>query len=166
MNCRKIQRQIRRYWLAGRSDPLPEDLACHMSSCPDCLNRYDQLAALRRRIGGLLFPELPENLDVSTRRVCLAEVQRPGVPTKAARKKLPVLSMPMPVRIALLILVVLTVAWMTPVAGGVENVQSQSQQDLFSLVMIMQNSLMLLVSPLILQRAKQSGRLRFGRKRS
>jgi hypothetical protein len=148
MTCKAIEQLIlesEERSLGGNERRLVED---HLRGCPGC--RTFQAGRLTIRVGARdLGPaELPQSLELRTRRLCREALDRDPAEEKA--------KVPVSVIAAAVLFTVLAAIWLTVALIDVTPGQPLPSGAWAAIVFIAQNVLMLFLSPVILRMARPS----------
>lgn len=147
-HCKDIKKQL----LGSSADPLDgqatAEIQEHLSHCETCQQYHSDLLSIRKGISYIQTPQLDSQLAEKTRLLChnrFADRQRQAHPA----------SFPLLVKVALPVIVALTVVWiaLTLPASGSE--ESLTKPAFIGIVLLFQNGLMLLLAPLLISGFKQ-----------
>lgn len=133
-------------YLSLQKDPI---LTNHVRDCRDCSDFIQDLALIHQSLKNLKIPLLSPEIDDKTKKRCVKELVSNRHELKFRPAASDNVKIPKMVLIALLILTVLTMVISAPViveylAGG-----EMSTGSFFIFILIIQNSLMLFLSPLL-----------------
>jgi hypothetical protein len=165
MKCRECQRLLVQSTLDQLSLEVQSELTGHLSQCSDCASLQSELETIRTGIKKLPAPELSEKLDEETLSLCHSRLA--GMKKRIVKRPSRyVLSTPKYVWGILISLVILSLFWIIPALKDFRFEEPMSFKTSAALAFLIQNSLMLIFSPLLLrphrwtQRVpKNSGRL-------
>ncbi len=146
MSCKTIERLI----LESEERPLAEgdrrQVEGHLRKCPGCRRFKNDRQAIREALGGFRPEGLPPSLDLRTRRLCREALSGAEAGSRA--------KIPVPVIVASVLFSVLAVVWLTIALGDVEPGQPVPSGAWAAIAFIVQNVLMLVLSPVLLRGAR------------
>jgi hypothetical protein len=148
MTCKAIEQLI----LESEERPLHRDerelVEDHLRACPGCRMFQADRLAIRKGVRDLGRAELPQSLDLRTRRLCREAL---GMDRAAGKAKIPGL-----VIAASVLFTVLSAIWLTATLIDVTPGQPLPSGAWAAIVFIAQNVLVLFLSPVILRMARPS----------
>ena len=158
MQCKDIER-----WLVDFSE---EDLSAdglteieeHLSACDRCARFRDDLNTIRTGINKMVASVPDEELVKQTRLRCHAQLRSLTMSGVKTVGRAPSLSMPRAIRVALVVLIVLTLIWMWPVLGDFDISQPLSFQTVTVLAVMIQNAAMLFFAPILIRKCRVRSR--------
>ncbi len=122
------------------SKPQSRLLADHIKNCRDCREFQQELKQLQWGLKAIPEPVLPDDCERVSREVCHREIQKaPG-------------RIPRSVYLALMALMAITLVLIFPVVGELSFETSFSSQETLAFILVLQNAVMLLLSPLLIRR--------------
>ena len=122
------------------SKPQSRLLADHIENCRDCREFQQELKQLQWGVKAIPEPVLPDDCERLSREACHREIRKaPG-------------RVPRSVYLALLALMAITLVLIFPVVGELSFEASFSSQEILAVILVLQNAVMLLLSPLLIRR--------------
>jgi hypothetical protein len=146
MTCKAIEQWIlesEERALGGDERRLVED---HLRNCPGCRAFEAARRTICEGLKDFRKAELPQSLDLRTRRLCLEALGRDSAAGKAR--------IPVPVIAASILFSVLAAVWLTAILADVAPGEPLPSSAWIAIVFIAQNALMLFLSPVILRAAR------------
>jgi anti-sigma factor RsiW len=128
----------------------------HLEACPGCAAFRTFRESLRGRLREAAGPALSDELSASVRLRCLAELDslsRSRAGRRSGRRAAPV---PWPIWAALLVLTGLTVLFLIPGLDEFRQSQKPTLGAVLAVLVIFQNAVMLLCTPLLMRRGRLS----------
>jgi hypothetical protein len=124
----------------------------HLEACGDCREFQRELKLLRQGIRIIPDPVLADDCERNTRELCYREIISvpSGIGIKGKDRN--TVRIPRLVYLALMVLVTLTLVLIFPVAGELPFKTELSLPDALVLTLVLQNAVMLLLSPLLIRR--------------
>ena len=160
MNCREIQERLLGGVPESDANQRDPDWLAHINKCNKCKKLIQDLNFVRINLGQLESRSVPEALDHRVACQCHDELESIAPQAVAERAKPGWLAIPPLIWVGVAILIVLTFASITPIIGDLLSSEPLSERAIFTLVVIGQNALMLLLSPVIIQKFTQSRKIR------
>lgn len=152
MTCEEIKKLLVDCKPQQMSKQDQQNLAEHISHCRGCFAFQQELRLIRQSLETLQRPVLPLSLDKKTRERCCNELLSGSTKKKFSPVYLKWPRVPKMVWAALIVLTVFTLILIAPFWGELANDDPLSPRTLFSIIVISQNVLMLMLAPLLLQR--------------
>jgi len=122
------------------SKPQSRLLADHIKNCRDCREFQQEFKQLQWGLKAIPEPVLPDDCERLSREVCHREIQKaPG-------------RVPRSVYLALMALIAITLVLIFPVVGELSFEASLSSRETLTFILVLQNAVMLLLSPLLIRR--------------
>ncbi|MGD1008793.1 MAG: zf-HC2 domain-containing protein [Candidatus Aminicenantales bacterium] len=148
MTCKTIEQLI----LESEERPLDADerrlAEDHLRGCPGCRMFQAGRLTIREGVQDLGLAELPQSLELRTRRLCREALDRGPAAGKA--------KVPVPVIAASVLFTVLAAIWLTVALIDVTPGRPLPSGAWAAIVFIAQNVLVLFLSPVILRMARPS----------
>lgn len=157
MNCREIQERLLKGEPGSDAKETNPDWLAHINKCDECRKLIQDLNFVRINLGHLTPGPVPDPLDQRVARQCHDEINSMTPDTVTGHAKPGWLMIPPLVWVGIALLIVLTFASITPIVGDLLSSEPLSERGLFTLIVIGQNALMLLLSPVIIQKFTQKG---------
>lgn len=148
MKCRDIQNLLVNYHESEMTETMNTKLKNHLSACKNCRKFQKNLNKLHLGLKSIPYPSPPDKLVRQTMNRCHA-ILRSNILRKHV-KGVSKLSLPMGFRILSLVSIVLTVIWITDVLSQYDLDQSLTFESVLVFRILIQNSLMLIFSPLLI----------------
>lgn len=152
MKCKKIKKLIIDFSAQKISKANSRIMAEHINQCNDCYRFQQELLLMRQSIKTIEKPMLPHSVEKRTRARCIAEITSGDIEKALYPPPFGWLKVPKVIWVAVLILTILTLIFIVPFFGELSTRDSLSPQALYTLILIIQNTLMLILSPLLIQR--------------
>ena len=152
MRCKDIERLI--IDSSERDLSREEQLAIkqHTAHCAVCASFQDELEKIRISLKKMAAPVLPDALEHETRLMCYTELDSKRTLEIRRALKFRRASIPKLIWAALITLIVLTVILLVPSISEISLDQSMSLQDLLVLILILQNAVMLIFTPIVIRK--------------
>jgi hypothetical protein len=153
MKCKDIERMV-----IASSGGLPDSkqldgVRLHVEHCGRCARLIEDMESLRSLLQRRAEPELPGDLDRKTYLKCLSEMQSLQKNKEKINLQQQLQSIPVYMKAVFIALFVVTIIWIFPFfkdfgfAG-----ESLSFSTILGLFFIIQNAMMILFAPLLIQR--------------
>jgi hypothetical protein len=156
MKCKEIQERLHQGLPDDAVNQRDLEWLTHLDNCPQCKKLIHDLNFVRLNLAAAQPRAVPDALDQQVLRRCHDEIDAGTVETLAEPAVTRWLKIPPLIWAAISILVVLTFAAVTPIIGDLLSSEPLSDRGLFTLIVIGQNALMLLLSPVIIQKFTQN----------
>ena len=160
MNCKEIQERLLKAAPTGDLNQRDPDWLAHINKCQECKKLIHDLNFMRINLQGLKPKPVADALDHKVLCQCHNELDSAAVHTIVQPEQSGWLKIPPLIWIGIAILIVLTFASITPIIGDLLSSEPLSERAIFTLIVIGQNALMLLLSPVIIQKFSQSRKTR------
>lgn len=148
-HCKETQKRL----LESSTDPLGRqpsaEIMAHLSHCDTCQQYHRDLLSIRKGINNIQTPQLDTQLTEKTRLRChdrIADQQSRTYPA----------SLPLLIKVALPIIIVLTVVWMILTLPALGTEIALTKQAVIGIILLIQNGLMLLFAPLLISGFKEN----------
>ncbi|MFC1502282.1 hypothetical protein ACFL6A_02610 [bacterium] len=151
MKCRECQRLIVQSTPDQLSLEVQSELTGHLSQCSDCASLESELETIRTGIKKWPVPELSEKLDEETRTLCHAQLAGMKKHSIVKRPSSSILTTPRFIWAILISLVILSLFWIIPTLKDFQFEEPMNFKTSAALAFLIQNSLMLIFSPLLLR---------------
>ena len=166
MKCRECQQLLIESTLDDLSAEMKSSFTEHLNQCTECESLRTELEMIRTGIQKRSVPELSEKLDKETRMLCHSRLAGMKKHSIVKRPSSSILTTPRFIWAILISLVILSLFWIIPTLKDFQFEEPMNFKTSAALAFLIQNSLMLIFSPLLLrphrwtQRVpKNSGRL-------
>ena len=148
MRCKEVEKIL----IVGEEadEKLRAAAAEHIAHCGDCARFRAGLMAMKS-IKPASSPDLPRELELSTRFSAHAQLRRKK---STALRQVRIFDLPLPVAAAVTIIIGLTIYWICTGMGNIPTDGPLPAKTLVSLFILVQNLLMLILSPLLLKNRK------------
>jgi hypothetical protein len=154
MKCKQAEEliiELSQTWL----DPaIKAEVDAHVLDCPKCAAFKEKLHKIHQGIDEIKHPDPSVALLDRTIALCHDELIGQGETYSVEKYHPGAIPMPKFVWYAFGILLILTVAWAVPVLREVVKSQIITRQAIMVLIVIIQNLMMLIFSPVLLRRLK------------
>ncbi|MCK4836633.1 MAG: zf-HC2 domain-containing protein [Candidatus Aminicenantes bacterium] len=130
-------------------------LAVHLSQCEGCVTFKNEMHAIARILKTNRPPELSPLLDHKTREMCHEALPKMQPKKKSGKLASNWAGMPRGILVALILLVIFTLVLIFPVAGEFSLEDYLSAGEILTLMLILQNAVMLLLAPLLFRNYSQ-----------
>lgn len=127
-------------------------LADHLSGCRECLAFKQELLLLGGLIGENRFPELSTDVEREVRKRCHRALRERETAKQAAEKIPAWLGIPRGILLSLFLLVAITMILILTGFGEISIGNTLSAGDLLILMLVLQNAVMLLFSPVLFRK--------------
>jgi predicted anti-sigma-YlaC factor YlaD len=134
------------------SKPQSRLLADHIENCRDCREFQQELKQLQWGLKEIPEPVLPDDCERLSREVCHREIQKVLARKRLKRQARDPGRIPRLVYLALMALMVITLVLIFPGVGELSFEASFSSQEILAFILVLQNAVMLLLSPLLIRR--------------
>jgi anti-sigma factor RsiW len=124
----------------------------HLDTCPACAAFQKSVEDIQDTVKNLPFPSLSSDLEVRTREICHAEIRSREAFIRARSIRIQRPSIPVLVWGALFVITVLTIAFVVPQIKDLRLDQSMTFANIVGLTLVLQNAVMLILTPLIMRR--------------
>lgn len=124
----------------------------HLENCGDCREFQRDIRLLQQGIQVIPNPLLTDDNDRITRQMCYREIETLVAGKEMKRQAQNRARIPRPVYLALMVLIALTLVLIFPVVGEWSFKSQLSLREILTLILVLQNALMLLLSPLLIRR--------------
>jgi Putative zinc-finger len=131
-------------------------LEAHLETCSGCSAFQTFRASLRRQLREASGPALSDELSDSIRVRCLAELDSLSRARAGRNSGRPPAGVPWPIWGALLVLTGLTVLFLIPGLEEFRQSQKLTLGTIIALLVILQNAVMLMCTPLLMRRGRLS----------
>lgn len=156
MKCKEIQEKLHKGSPAHDLNGIDPDWLAHVNQCPECKKLLDDLNFVRNHLKRLQPLAIPDKLDQHVYRQCHDEIDAGEHETTVEPVPSGWLRIPPLVWAGICVLVILTFAAITPIIGDLLSSEPLSDRGIFTVIVIGQNALMLLFSPVIIQKFTQN----------
>lgn len=134
------------------SDDESRMLAEHLNRCADCLAFKNELQAVSGLMKAIRAPELSSELDEKTREKCHGALRKAGTIKETAETSPRLFGLPRGILASLFLLVAITLVLVFPTIGELSFKETLSAGEMFTLMLILQNAVMLLFSPVLFRK--------------
>jgi hypothetical protein len=151
MTCKKIQRKIMDGWRPVGRDAV-DTVSDHVANCTECRLFMEDYACLRSYLKPLPEVTVPPDLDRDVLALSHRELSRAIAVEK--RAAVPQTGIPVPrlVAFGLVFIIAVTLWIILPAVGDLNLADALTPRERFILLLIGQNALMLLLSPVIFKK--------------
>lgn len=152
MRCKDIKKCLIDRWPQQMSELDSQMLAEHVSQCPSCFKFQQELQLMRQSLETLERPLLPLSLDQKTKKRCCELLACAGLEKKLSPVPFGWLKVPKIIWGAFLFITVFTLVLIAPFFEELSTNGSLSTRTIYTIIIILQNAVMLILAPLLLQR--------------
>jgi predicted anti-sigma-YlaC factor YlaD len=139
MTCKHFQAMMLDQRSEPLSGPVSRSLSDHLKQCRECRVFQREISRLRQGCRSVPEPVLPDPLERATRRLCHRRIEQSN-------------PVPRPVYWALASILILTLVVIFPAMGKQPLDSDWSPGEVLGLILVLQNAVMLLFSPLLIRR--------------
>jgi len=155
MQCQQVEKLLLDQAEALQAPEVTSAVQAHLATCPDCRQFAAQLQVLRGAIPTLKKPTASASLIERTLERCHQEMAQLRVKPSSIKVQPHFLPLPKPVIITLILLMALSVSWVIGVITHTIKNQQIDQHTLWVLFFFIQNIMMLLLAPLLINRFRK-----------
>ncbi len=152
MKCKKARRRIIELSGENRESQEESKIHAHLSQCERCGAWVDDLTSLREQMKHLTEPIPSHQIVEKTRRACHDQLVGASVLKNRVHSNRQPQSLPEFIKWVLPPLMLFTIGWILWHIGDLEPEISLTSPAVFSLFLIIQNGVMLLLAPVLLRR--------------
>lgn len=155
MKCKQCRSLILGQGERNMTDRESLMLTEHLSRCPECLGFKNERQVLVGLIKARGAPELSPELERKTREKCHLALRATGTTKESTGTPAGWFGIPRGILVSLFVLVAITLVLILTGFGEFPNGNALSPGDLLTLMLVLQNAVMLLFSPVLFRKYGQ-----------
>ena len=152
MKCNQAEKLIIEFSQTGLDPAIKAELDAHVLDCTKCASFREMLHKILKGIGEIKHPDPSKLLLEKTIALCHDELIGQDKIYVVEKYHPEMIKIPKFVWIAFGALLILTIAWAVPVIKEAVKYQVFTRQAIIVIIMIIQNLMMLIFSPVLLRR--------------